>query len=196
VTGERELMRLDTRYIGENLGLLLKIAEIEVRKTVLIVGIFDSLLEDGEKPIGVDIWERFEKDSVDDAENCRVGADAERECEDSDRGEAGIFAQHTEREAEVLKSGFNERKAAEFAICFLELGIASETDARGADCVFGAHPASDVFLRRHFEMSVEFALKFAVDLFDRSLRAEAGHEGLQKGMHGLSPFRRCEALGR
>ncbi len=153
-------------------------------------------MKDGEELFGVGVWKRLEKNSVDDTEDCGVGADAEGEREDRDRGEAGIFAQHAEGETKILKRGFDEGKAAEFAICFFELGIAAKADARGASGFFGGHAAADVFLRRHFEMRVEFVLEFAIDDLRRSLRAEARDDGFQKGEHDVSSFRRCEERGR
>src|ERR1700691_2252590 len=43
------------------------------------------------------VWKgkRLENDSVDDAEDRGVGADTQRECEDDDRGAAGLLREHT-----------------------------------------------------------------------------------------------------
>jgi len=52
------------------------------------------------------------------AEDRRIGADAERESENHDRGEAGRLAKHAKRMADVLKQRFEEREAASFAVLF------------------------------------------------------------------------------
>jgi len=170
--------------------LFAEIAQVEKRKAIHVFGIFDVLLEDGEELVGAGIWQRFEKDGVNHAEDRGVGADAEREREDGDRGESGIFPQHAEGEAEILKRGFNERQAAEFAICFFELRSAAEANARGASGFFWRHATGDVFLRGEFEMRIELVLKFAVDRFGRRLCTEARDDGFEKGEHGWvsAPF--------
>src|SRR5579871_2586490 len=64
---------------------------------------------DVNETVGVFEWQRMKKDRVDDAEDRGVGADAERKCQDGDRGEAGIFAQCAKGEPDVLEKIVEER---------------------------------------------------------------------------------------
>ncbi len=63
-----------------------------------------------DEAIGVCEGERAEDDGVDDAEDGRVGADAEGESEDGDESEAGIFAEGAEGVAEILGEIVEERR--------------------------------------------------------------------------------------
>jgi hypothetical protein len=57
---------------------------------------------DSDKPIRTGIGQRTEQDSMDDAEDGGVGADAEREGADDDRGEARCAPERAHRESGVL----------------------------------------------------------------------------------------------
>src|SRR5438874_4045867 len=58
---------------------------------------------DNREPFGVAVRQRAEQKSVDNAENRRVGTDAEREREHGHGGEAGVLQQLAEGEAEILQ---------------------------------------------------------------------------------------------
>jgi hypothetical protein len=113
---------LAASHFTEGLRLLTQFGKIGEGKT----GGGDSLLtldlEDIEELLGVGIRERFQEDSVNDAKNRGVGADAQSQGEDRQRGEAGIFAEGAKSVARVLYEGFEHRKASLFAVRFLELG--------------------------------------------------------------------------
>ena len=56
-----------------------------------------------DEPCAFGIWERPEHDGIDDAEDRRIGADAEGQREHGHRREAGRTAEKTERVAKVMK---------------------------------------------------------------------------------------------
>src|SRR5918994_6636738 len=57
---------------------------------------------DSDKPIRTGIGQRTKQDSMDDAEDGGVGADAERECADDDGGEPRCAQERAYRESGVL----------------------------------------------------------------------------------------------
>src|SRR6185369_16526419 len=72
-----------------------------------------------------------EQHRVDDAEQRRVGADAERERDDGDGGEARRLAHHAQAVAHVLRELLDEADAARVARLLLELLDAAEAAQRG-----------------------------------------------------------------
>ena len=61
------------------------------------------------------VGKRLQQDGVDQAEDGGAGSDAERESENRDGSEAGIFAEHAESETDVLQKSFEEGEAAAVA---------------------------------------------------------------------------------
>ena len=72
---------------------------------------------------------------IQEAEDCSVGTNAERQRKDSDGGEAGGFAQHAEGEAEVLAEVIPPEPAAGFEEALLSLRDVAESAARGGSGV-------------------------------------------------------------
>ena len=77
------------------------------------VGLVDAAdrVDDPDERVGIGIGQRFDEHAVDDAEDRRGGADAERERQDGRGGEAGLLPQHARRVAKVLPE-IGEQKSA------------------------------------------------------------------------------------
>ncbi len=72
------------------------------------VAVVLNLGPDHDDAVGFVVGQRGEERGVDDAEDGGVGADAESEGEDSDRGEAGVFPEEAEAEDEVAPAVAHE----------------------------------------------------------------------------------------
>ena len=59
-------------------------------------------MDDADQGVGIGIWQWVDENGVDDAEDCRGGADAERERHDCRGDEAGFLPYHARRVAHVL----------------------------------------------------------------------------------------------
>src|SRR5215469_9974955 len=80
--------------------------------------------------LGIVYGQRSQQDGIHQAEDGRVGADAESEGEHGNASEAGRFAEHAESEAEVLQQGVEEGQAAAFAVDFSGLLEAAKVEQR------------------------------------------------------------------
>src|SRR5260370_22825329 len=80
-----------SRHEVEDAVVLLPIEEVQCGDAVAIAA--GRLLENTNDPIGIAIRQRLEQDPVDEAEYRGVGADAERQREDRDRGKARTLRQ-------------------------------------------------------------------------------------------------------
>jgi hypothetical protein len=63
------------------------------------------LIPHHDKPAGIGVWERAQDDGVNDAEDCSICSDAEREREYGGEGEAGGAEEASEGVAEVVQNG-------------------------------------------------------------------------------------------
>ena len=66
-------------------------------------------MQDDER-VAVRVGQRLEQHAVDDAEDRRVGADAERHRHDDDEGEAGVAAKGADPVAHVLRDRFDDAR--------------------------------------------------------------------------------------
>src|SRR6185437_13294846 len=80
---------------------------------------------------GILVRQRTQEQCVHGAEDRGVGANAECERENGDRGEAGIAAEGAEREAEVLARHLDESQAGRSARLLLVHGDVAEIASRG-----------------------------------------------------------------
>jgi len=87
-------------HVGED-GCLLVVQEIEIGSLVWFGG-GAALHTDDDEVVGVFDRERAEEEDVGETEDRSVGADAERQGEYGDEGEAGALAEHANGEADVL----------------------------------------------------------------------------------------------
>ena len=124
-----------------------------------------------------------QQDLVGQRENRGVSADAERECENRDGGEAWRFAEHAKGEAQILEQCIEERKAAVFAIAFSGLFEATEVQERLVAGFLTAHALSDVALDGHVQVRTQFSVEVAVELVAMEKGAQAMGELEKPGNH-------------
>src|SRR5262249_58999512 len=97
---------------------------------------------------GVGHWKRAEQECVDKAENGRVGANAQGECENGDSGESRRFAEHAKTETNVLKEILDKPHATNIA-ALLFLLLQTFDGAKGcAPGCFRLHAPPDVLVGR------------------------------------------------
>ena len=106
-------------------------------------------LPDDREPLRISVRQRFQQNSVNDAEDGGVGADAESKREDSQGSEARRLAQHAEGEAEILEQRVEERKATALAIDLAGLLDTAEVEERLAPGLLAAHALSEVAFDGH-----------------------------------------------
>ena len=94
--------------------------------------------------IGRGVRQWLEQNSVDDAEDGGVRADAESEGENRNRGEAEILAHHAERVTRVGDESFEPEAAALLAAIFLDAFYRAELQRRLASRFIGRHSCGDV----------------------------------------------------
>src|SRR6185437_2714524 len=102
----------------------------------------------------------MQKDGIHDAEYGGVGADAERQCEDGDSGEARTLVQHPKGITQILEQSFQPAPAPLIARRFVNQCRIPQFLSRGLLRATRVFPALDVLLRSHFHMSVEFLFQF------------------------------------
>src|SRR5438874_515227 len=96
---------------------------------------------DADELFGARVGKRNQENSVHETEDGGVGADAEGESENRDRGKAGRLAEHAESEAKVLEQCFEEGKAAGTAVLLFGLLPAAEAEVRLAASFGGGEAA-------------------------------------------------------
>ena len=79
------------------------VEELSGSETVLLIRAqLRKVLQDLYEPVRVSVRKRFKQHAVDDAEDGRVRADAERQRQTAIYGEAGLLHQHSRAVAQVL----------------------------------------------------------------------------------------------
>ena len=83
-----------------------------------------------DEPVAVAVGQRLEQHAADDAEDRRVGADAERQREDDDGGEAGAVSQRAQRVPEIGRDALEPGQSALVAHGFGRLREAAGREQR------------------------------------------------------------------
>ena len=110
-------------------------------------------------------WQVAEDEGVEEREKRSVGANAERKGEDGDGGEAGMFAEYTEGEGDVLRSGFEEAGAAGFAGLLFDGFEGAEIEIGAAAGFIRGDAAGDVVGDLFFEMETQFGVELLFGSF-------------------------------
>jgi hypothetical protein len=106
----------------------------------------------------------LQKDGVHHAKNCRIRSDAEGDRQDSDRREAGIFAQHARAETDILPDGFDPYAGATAADFFLQLLRTAQVHARGAASFGWIHALRHFFVLKQIGAAADFGVEVALDM--------------------------------
>ena len=89
-------------------ALLLPVAKVQVGGAVGQI-LLDVLCPHHRDPVGLVVRQIAQHHRLEHAENRGVGADAERQCQNRDGGEAGVLGKRSEAVAEVLDEGIHRR---------------------------------------------------------------------------------------
>src|SRR5579864_3917440 len=110
-------------------------------------------------------WQGAKSDSIDQAEDCRIGANAQRQRGDRDNRKSRRFAQHAPAIAEVLKQRFKETATVDFPQGFTSLLDASKGDQRPAASFLGRHACGHVQFDLALQMETQFVIYVGFLLF-------------------------------
>src|SRR5580704_12246135 len=113
--------------------------------------------------MSIGVRERAKKYSVHDAEDCRVGANAEGKSEDSDGGKAQTLAKHSYAVAQILYQFIEKSGAARFPAFLFYLLDAAKFDARSAHRFLSRNAVAYQTLCTCLDMETEFYVHFAFD---------------------------------
>ena len=142
--GDGEIVLLISGQFGEHAVLRAHVLEIHIRNAGEIHSFLRLGLEHNDELIGRGVRQWLEQNSVDDAEDGGVRADAESEGENRNRGEAEILAHHAERVTRVGDESFEPEAAALLAAIFLDAFYRAELQRRLASRFIGRHAGSEV----------------------------------------------------
>ena len=117
---------------------------------------------EGDDSRRVFVRQRTQDDGIHDAENGGVRADAESQREGRDGGEAGIFAEHTKGESQVVEECFKKRKTAAVAVDFFRLLDAPQFYKRFPSRFCGVHAGTQIVFDVHLEMAVHLYRKIPI----------------------------------
>jgi len=92
----------EQRHLLEGLILLLPIEEIGAGRALAFDAVLQIRFPDEREAIGAGIGQGTEDHGINDAENCGIRTDAEREHQQSYDAEAGRFAQSAQGVAQIL----------------------------------------------------------------------------------------------
>ena len=140
---------------GNFLETLILRFPIEVRRVAdVFTGAVAAFLPYHREAVWVVVRERSQQDSVDQAEDSGVRADAEGKGEDGDGGEPRRLAQHANGKAQILPAGFHKRFPAGGADLFPRNVHPAALQAHGAKRILTAHALLHLFLGCHLQEAV------------------------------------------
>src|SRR5580658_415154 len=116
-------------------------------------------LPDEREPVGILKWERLEQDSVNSGKDHRVGANAERQSEYGNRGEARTLSKCPQCQANVLPQVVPPEPTAGFVKTLLGLLDVSEGPARGGSCLHLAQPLFPPALDLKLNVGLDFGIE-------------------------------------
>ena len=148
---------------SEDVILLAQFGEARVRPGQPIRS-WGLLLEHVEYRRRVGVGERFQKHGVNDAENCRVRADAQGQREHGNGRKTGRPPQHANGEAQILPTGLEESFPRGGADFFFRDFKAAPFQPDSAMCFFAVHTPCHLFFRGHFQEAVQLFVQFLVGL--------------------------------
>ena len=112
--------------------------------------------------ITIRVRERFEQHAVDDAEDRRVGADAQAEGDDRDGGEARALAKRSRAVFQVLHEVLEPAHTARVTCFFLVLFHGSKVPHRSCTRRLGGHALANVLFGFHLDVKAHFRIELPV----------------------------------
>ena len=159
-------------HVLEGAALRLPVEEVRGRDRTV------AALEDHDEARGIRVGQRPHQDRVDDREDRRAGADAEREGEDGDGREPRRAAEEPQPVARVLPEAFERAPAPLCARRFLDQGLVAQLAPRGGLGFVRGFAAGHALANRHREVSgdlvVQFELAAPAEEGERAFHAVSG----------------------
>ena len=118
-------------------------------------------MQDDER-LTIRVGQRLEQHAVDDAEDGRVGANAERHRHDDDHGETGIAAKGPDPVPHVLRDRFGDAREPRVPDVVLDPVHDAEGAHGGLAGRHRRHPGPDVLLGEHVEMEGQLCVELAL----------------------------------
>src|SRR5215469_8964180 len=175
-------MKCISRHLAEHVVVAAVPGEVPVGDTRECIWLFLWDIEHQNELIGIWIGKRSQKHSVDDAEDGGVGADAQRERQNGDGGEARTLAEHAGGIAQVLRGLVQEAPAARLAALLLERLEVTEFDSCAPRGLRAVHAGPDKIIGVERKMVTEFLVHVAFLLIAMDRAAQDGPE-FGKGAH-------------
>ena len=138
-----------------------------------------------DQPIAVLVGQRLEQHGADDAEDRRVGPDAERQGQDGHRGEGGAVPERAQGEPGVGGEALEPRQSALIADRLGGLGETSRREQRLPARLGRSHAAPDVL----GGLQVEMGLQLLAEIGIRAVSGEESDDARERGAklsHGVS----------
>ncbi len=121
-----------------------------------------QIFDDANQPIGMRVGQRPQEQRVDDAENCRVGADAEREGRDDHERERWIPPEAPQRVTGVLPQVIEPDQPARLVEALLRGGDVAEPPMRHRARLLAAQAVADEAVGFEREVSLDFRVEIVV----------------------------------
>ena len=131
--------------------------------------------------------QRPQQQTVDEAEERRVGADAERERERHDSGEGGALPEHSDRVAHVLREDVEPGQAALLAVHLAETVRPAELQEGLASRVRGGQPAPLEFVGQQLEVRRQLFVELTLQPILREQRSQPRPDQAKPGRHWPDP---------
>ena len=113
---------------------------------------------------GIRVGQRSQNQGIDDAENCRVGADRECQRDDRRKGENRALAQRANCKSQILLKRIEPTPAPHLARGLLHDGEIAEFLAHGVARSFERFAALGALANRFLDMALEFRVELRIAL--------------------------------
>jgi hypothetical protein len=129
---------------------------------VAIGGVAEAVLVNADEAIGLGRGKRAQEQAVQNAEDGGVQANAKRDRQDQDGGEARGFPQHPQRKAKILRQSFDHGPAPHGAGVLANQGGAAERAEGGVAGVVRREPRGPLFLGFEIEVRAKLAVEIVL----------------------------------
>ena len=119
---------------------------------------------DGHQFIGIAVGERPHQHAMDDGEDRRVGANANRQRQDRNRSETRLATEHAQRVSEIPDQFFEDRHAPHLPVRLVQVSSIPQLEPRRATSLLVGQTATAVLVNEHREVAVELLREIALSL--------------------------------
>jgi hypothetical protein len=165
---------------GEGLLTIMNLLPERAREFAVILIEAEAVIAAGDADFGEFLWsddgKGAETNGIQQFEDGGVGADAEREGEDGDGSEAGIFEEHAETEASVFPEGLQKKTGALFADVFFGFFHGAERNTRLAFGLRAGDTRAFEVVGVTIDVRAHFFLEILIELLSMEERRNQGAE--------------------